>query len=147
MLSLMTVSAFAADMPKPESFAEKMTFKLARGVTNIVTSPAEIPKQIVLTGRNHGAIGYVLGPFKGIGMTAYRCFIGMAETVLFMVPQPGYYDPMMDPEYVWQGWQDNKREPLAKVEDQSVKEGQAKDPSQEQSVKDQSSAEKNTGEK
>jgi hypothetical protein len=22
-----------------------------------------------------------------------------------MVPQPGYYDPMIDPAYVWEGWE------------------------------------------
>ena len=30
---------------------------------------------------------------------------GVVEAVFCMVPQPGYYDPMMDPEYVWQGWE------------------------------------------
>lgn len=89
---------------QPEMIVEKMSIKLVRGVTNAVTSVAELPKQTILTGRDMGPVGYVIGPIKGVGMTFYRCVIGVVETVFFMVPQPGYYDPMMEPEYVWQGW-------------------------------------------
>jgi len=105
ILLLLTIPAFAADMPKPESIAEKMSFKLVRGVTNFATAIVELPKQTILTVQNHGAVGYVVGPIKGVGMTLYRGFIGLTETVFFLVPQPGYYDPMIDPEFVWQGWE------------------------------------------
>lgn len=90
---------------QPEMIVEKMAIKLTRGVTNVVTSIVEIPKQTVLTGRDMGAVGYVIGPIKGVGMTLYRGVIGVAETLFCMVPQPGYYDPMIDPAYVWQGWE------------------------------------------
>jgi putative exosortase-associated protein (TIGR04073 family) len=89
---------------QPEMIAEKMAIKFVRGVTNTVTSVIELPKQTILTGRDMGPVGYVIGPIKGVGMTLYRGVIGVVETVFCMVPQPGYYDPMMDPEYVWQGW-------------------------------------------
>ena len=90
---------------KPEMIAEKMAIKLTRGVTNAVTSIVELPKQTILTGRDMGPVGYIIGPIKGVGMTFYRALIGVTETVFCMVPQPGYYDPMMEPEYVWQGWE------------------------------------------
>jgi putative exosortase-associated protein (TIGR04073 family) len=106
LLTLASVPAFAMDAPKPESIAEKMSFKFVRGVTNIVTAIAELPKQTYLTTRTHGPVGYVVGPIKGAGMTLYRGFIGISETLFFMVPQPGYYDPMIDPTYVWEGWDD-----------------------------------------
>jgi putative exosortase-associated protein (TIGR04073 family) len=108
--SLVAVPAFASEMPKPEAIAEKMSFKLVRGTTNFFTSIVELPKQTILTGRNHGAVGYVVGPLKGVGMTFYRAFIGLTEAVFFLVPQPGYYDPMMEPEFVWQGWDDQRGE-------------------------------------
>ena len=108
--SLVAVPAFANEMPKPESIAEKMSFKLVRGATNFFTSIVELPKQTILTARNHGTVGYVVGPIKGVGMTFYRAFIGVTETIFFMVPQPGYYDPMIDPEFVWQGWDDQRGE-------------------------------------
>jgi len=99
---------FALEQPKPESIVDKMSFKLVRGVTNMATSIVEIPKQSYLSVRDQGGIGYVVGPIKGVGMTIYRAFIGSMETVFFMVPQPGYYDPMVDPDYVWNGWDDQE---------------------------------------
>jgi putative exosortase-associated protein (TIGR04073 family) len=93
-----------ADQP-PELIVEKMGTKFARGMTNVLTCIVELPKQSVLTVRDLGAAGYVVGPLKGIGMTAYRAFIGAAEVATFLIPQPGYYDPMIDPAYVWEGWE------------------------------------------
>jgi len=109
---VVSMPALASEMPKPESIAEKMSFKLVRGATNVVTAIVELPKQTIITGRNHGAVGYVVGPIKGVGMTLYRGLVGLTEAIFFLVPQPGYYDPMMDPEFVWQGW-DEKRGELA----------------------------------
>jgi putative exosortase-associated protein (TIGR04073 family) len=91
--------------PQPEMIAEKMAVKLSRGLANVATGIVELPKQTILTGRELGGIGYVYGPIKGITMTVYRCFIGAVETVFFMVPQPGYYDTLIDPAYVWEGWE------------------------------------------
>ena len=96
--------ASAQESQPPAAIIEKMSFKLARGVTNVVTCIAELPKQTVLTVRERGGIGYVIGPMKGIGMTIYRGLMGGIETVFFLVPQPGYYDPMVNPEFVWHGW-------------------------------------------
>lgn len=112
---LLTVLFLIPGIPRaeqqPEMIVEKMAVKLLRGVTNSVTSLGELPKQTVISVRDMGTIGYVAGPLKGIGMTLYRGFIGMTEAVFFLVPQPGYYDPMIDPPYVWEGWEP-KRETL-----------------------------------
>ncbi len=107
---LLAVAVFALPVAaradqQPEMIVEKMAVKLTRGVTNAVTSIVELPKQSILTVREMGGAGYVVGPLKGIGMTLYRGFIGMTEAVFFLVPQPGYYDPMIDPPYVWEGWE------------------------------------------
>jgi len=103
ILFTMPFAAYAEQ--QPEMIAEKMAIKLTRGVTNVFTSIAELPKQTVLTVREMGTPGYVIGPLKGVGMTLYRGFIGLTETVFFLVPQPGYYDPMIEPTYVWEGWE------------------------------------------
>ena len=100
-----TLPGLALAEQQPEMIAEKMAIKLTRGVANTFTSIVELPKQTVLTVRDMGPAGYVVGPLKGVGMTLYRGFIGLAETVFFLVPQPGYYDPMIDPAYVWEGWE------------------------------------------
>ena len=110
LLCFFTVPSFAQEAQQPEAIAEKMTFKLVRGVTNVATGIAEIPKQSYLTIRDRGNIGYVVGPLKGVGMAFYRTLMGAVETVFFLVPQPGYYDPIIDPEYVWNGWEEKRVE-------------------------------------
>lgn len=111
-LLAMPLAIFAEQ--QPEMIADKMAVKFTRGVTNFATCIVELPKQTILTVRDMGPAGYVVGPLKGIGMTLYRGFIGAAEATFFLVPQPGYYDPMIDPPYVWQGWEP-KRETSATV--------------------------------
>lgn len=111
------LSAFAGDSQPPDAVVEKMAFKLVRGLTNVVTSVAEIPKQTYLSVRDQGGVGYLIGPLKGIGMTAYRGLVGGIETVFFMVPQPGYYDPMVEPDYVWNGMEEKRiQQPPAQKE-------------------------------
>lgn len=124
LLIVAFLSAFVALAPglatadqQPEMIAEKMAIKFTRGITNAVTSIVELPKQTILTGRDMGPVGYVIGPLKGVGMTLYRGVIGVVETVFCMVPQPGYYDPMMDPEYVWQGWEPKRDTSKVRAED------------------------------
>jgi putative exosortase-associated protein (TIGR04073 family) len=112
LLLCLATPLFAQESPKPEGIVDKMSFKFVRGVTNVATSIVEIPKQSYLTVRDRGAVGYVVGPIKGIGMTVYRAVLGAVEAVCFMVPQPGYYDPMLEPEYVWQGWEEMRTEPI-----------------------------------
>jgi len=104
----------------PESIAEKMAIKFSRGIANSVTCIAELPKQTILTGREMGAAGYlVVGPLKGIGMTLYRGIIGLTETIFFAVPQPGYYDPTIEPAYVWESREGAKRDTSPVVQESS----------------------------
>jgi putative exosortase-associated protein (TIGR04073 family) len=106
LLLSLVAPGFAEETAKPENIMGKMAFKFTRGVTNVATSVVEIPKQSYLTIRDEGAVGLVIGPIKGLGMTIYRTFIGAVETAFFLVPQPGYYDPTIDPDFVWNGWED-----------------------------------------
>lgn len=104
LVLLVSAQVHANNEQQPENIAAKMAVKFARGVTNIVTAPLEIPKQTVLITRDLGFPGVLVGPIGGVLMTGYRVVIGVAETVFFMVPAPGYYDGMIEPEFVWQGW-------------------------------------------
>jgi len=104
MLAVLSAVPVRADQ-QPEMIAEKMAVKFTRGVANTATCVVELPKQTILTVRDMGGVGYVVGPAKGLIMTLYRGFIGMTEAIFFLVPQPGYYDPMIDPSYVWEGWE------------------------------------------
>ena len=118
--SLVMVTPAFAQEQKPADIAEKVSFKFVRGLTNVVTSIAEIPKQTMITTRNHGKVGYVVGPVKGIGMFLYRGLIGFTETVFCMVPQPGYYEPMMEPEFVWHDWKDTRDPNMQDAQPQSA---------------------------
>ena len=111
LLMVLATTCHALEEQQPEAIAEKMAFKLVRGVANVSTSLVEIPKQSYLMVRDRGGIGYLVGPLKGMGMAFYRLFAGVTETVFFAVPQPGYYDSMINPEYVWQGWEEKRVEP------------------------------------
>ena len=105
LLVCVATPCFALGEPTPEQNVGNMATKFTRGVTNVATCVVEIPKQSILSIRDQGALGLVIGPLKGVGMTVYRAIVGTFETVFFMVPQPGYYDPMLDPDYVWNGWE------------------------------------------
>ncbi len=114
-----SVPCLAQEEGKPEAVVGKMSTKFVRGVTNVATCVVELPKQTYLTVCEEGAVGYVTGPLKGIGMTVLRALGGVAETVFFLVPQPGYYDPVMNPPYVWNGWETNKDRPADRGENNS----------------------------
>jgi putative exosortase-associated protein (TIGR04073 family) len=94
---------YVDEVLEPETYLENASYKLVRGITNIVTSPGEIPKQIVITTRDRGAIGALLGIFKGTGMTIMRAGIGAWETLSFMLPNSlsGDFAPILKPEFVW----------------------------------------------
>lgn len=123
LLSVVLTLPYAASADqRPEMIIEKMAVKFSRGVVNAypLTSVIEIPKQVILTGRDMGPVGYIfIGPLKGIGMTAYRIFIGVAETALFLVPQPGYYNAMIEPAYVWEGWETKKSSAITLEEEKN----------------------------
>lgn len=124
LLLLFAGTCFALEETHPEAVTEKMAFKLVRGVANVTTSVVEIPKQSYLMVRDRGKVGYLVGPLKGMGMAFYRLFAGLTETVFFAVPQPGYYDPMVYPEYVWQGWEEKRVEPRKQVDADTEKKGE-----------------------
>ena len=124
LLLVFSTASLAIEGQPPEAIAERMATKLVRGVANVATSLVEIPKQSYLTVRTRGGVGYVVGPLKGVGMAFYRLFAGVTETVFFAVPQPGYYDSMIYPEYVWQGWEETRVEPRKELADGVDKKGE-----------------------
>ncbi len=83
--------------------SEKIATKLVRGVANFTTGWVELPKQIYLVGRNEGwATGALRGPIDGFGMSIARTLAGAYEVLTFPLPIPPQYQPMLQPEYVWQ---------------------------------------------
>jgi len=107
ILALAPMALAAPDAPlktRPDDVFQGMSTKLVRGITNMATCPAELPKQCYRTTRDLGVPGAFIGFFKGLGMVVYRGVTGALETALFLVPEPGFYESLTTPTFVWQGW-------------------------------------------
>jgi putative exosortase-associated protein (TIGR04073 family) len=86
-----------------QEVVNEMGNKAARGIANSTTGWMEFPKQIYMTAKEDGAAKAIfIGPLKGIGMTLARTLAGVGELATFFVPYPGFYDPWIEPKYVWQ---------------------------------------------
>ncbi len=108
-LVLMGTGAFADDQIRPiedrssQDIVNGMGNKAGRGIANVATGWLELPKQIYVTSKEGGAVkGIFLGPLKGIGMTVVRTLAGAGELATFFIPYPGFYDPFIEPKYVWE---------------------------------------------
>ncbi len=107
-LVLMGTRVFADDEIRPiedrssQDIVSGMGGKAGRGIANLATGWLELPKQIYVTSKEGGAAkGIFLGPLKGIGMTVVRTLAGAGELATFFIPYPGFYDPFIEPKYVW----------------------------------------------
>lgn len=112
------IAIILAHGPQPTAFAgttrgiesasaqevvDGMANKFARGVANTATGWLEFPKQISMTWREEGpARGMLVGPLKGVGMTIARTVSGAGEAMTFFIAWPGFFDPYIDPPYVWE---------------------------------------------
>ena len=80
--------------------------KLGRGAVNVVSSPVEIARTIVVTSDVKGAgYGWTVGLVHGIGRTIVRLGVGIVDIVTspFDFPKENKA-PLIEPEYVWQKW-------------------------------------------
>lgn len=96
-----TVSSI--DNSSAQEVVDGMANKFARGVANTATGWLELPKQVYVTWQEDGpAKGILIGPIKGVGMTVVRTLAGVGEAATFFVAWPGFFDPYMDPPFVWE---------------------------------------------
>lgn len=87
----------------PQRIAAGIATKGARGMANVSLGWIEFPKQIYITFNEDGAAaGFFIGPAKGFGMAIVRTLSGIGELATFLIPSPGFYDPIFEPGYVWQ---------------------------------------------
>lgn len=92
-------------LPPPEDVIEAMSVKLLRGVVNVLTCPLELPRQLDRQIEQRGPWeGSCVGLVAGLGMTAFRGVAGAVEAAAFLVPPPGFYEPLCNPAFVWDGW-------------------------------------------
>jgi len=86
------------------SVVEKMGKKLGRGLVNVATGWIELPKNIYDTSveTNNPLMGLTYGLVKGVGMTVVRTGAGAYDVVTFLFPIPEDYEPLLDPEFVFE---------------------------------------------
>ena len=100
--------------------AENAGEKLSRGVTNVVTAPVEIAKQIDTQlkkdeqQQKNKAVSVASGFLKGVAFTFARFGSGLWDIVSFPFHYPSNYEPLLKPEYVL-----DKDEPEQKTEDKN----------------------------
>lgn len=76
--------------------------KLGRGISNIVTSPIELPRKIEKVGLRDGWVaGATVGVLQGAWRTILRALAGVYETVTFFVEAPADFRPIIQPEFVF----------------------------------------------
>ena len=87
--------------PATPAFCDGPATKLGRGLCNIVTSPFEVINQTTRTNESDGGFAAAtVGVLKGVGWTLGRAFVGVYETITFILPWPDDYGPILrDPEY------------------------------------------------
>ena len=100
-------SAFALEWSKTEETNHHMMWhKFKRGCTNVLTSPAEIPKQIkseVMDTQGHigiKSIAVLGGTAKGLTYTLGRMGSGLWDMVTFNLAVPRNYESIVKPEYI-----------------------------------------------
>lgn len=107
-LFLLSMNAYCAYAEENNALA-----KLGRGVTNAVTGVVEIPKQIYLVSMEKEPVtGITYGTAKGVCYGLLRTAAGVYETVAFAIPP--YDKPVMEPAFVFEGWQADKEKPMEK---------------------------------
>lgn len=79
--------------------------KLGRGLANTTTGFVEIPKKVFLISKNDNPLlGMTWGWVKGAGVGLLRTAAGVYETVTFPIPAPANYEPIIQPEFVFEEW-------------------------------------------
>jgi putative exosortase-associated protein (TIGR04073 family) len=86
-----------------EAIVDRMGKKLFRGIVNIATGWAELPRQFELTSRHEGVLAaFPVGLFKGAIMVVIRTGVGGYDVITFVSASPGDFDSLLDPQFVWE---------------------------------------------
>lgn len=104
LLALFIVS-FSMPAAASEDYFMGSGMKFTRGIVNGVTGWLDFPKQIFLTSRDDNPFtGFTYGAAKGVAFSVLRSAAGVYETGFFFVPAPSNFYPVMEPEFIWDGF-------------------------------------------
>jgi len=92
---------------------------ILRGVLNVATCWAEIPREIVLQNSKYPLFGIVSGALRGTFFTSMRAVLSVLDIGFLGFTGPSGYDPDIFPEYVWNSqWNPYSQNVLTDVLDQ-----------------------------
>lgn len=99
---LLSTSVYAADALVSKMDSNKALTKFSRGVTNVVTSPAEVVNQMpaAMEQSPDYLTGAIMSAGRGIGYTLLRFGAGIYDIATFPFPGKTDYKPIMKPETI-----------------------------------------------
>ncbi|HXV36116.1 MAG TPA: exosortase system-associated protein, TIGR04073 family [Myxococcota bacterium] len=100
--ALALAAAITAAPTLGEAAEQSAARKLGRGLAGMTVGFLEIPGNIVDTSRKQGlAAGMTLGFVLGLGKVVVRELIGVYEFVSAPFPLPAGFQPIIEPEFPW----------------------------------------------
>ena len=98
ILIFFVIFSLSTNVALAHEYPAQIGEKLGAGIANVVTGVGEIPKTMMITGREKGAsYGMTAGFFTGIVHMVGRTLIGAVDVVTFFVPTT----PMVKPPFIW----------------------------------------------
>ncbi|MBN1493203.1 MAG: exosortase system-associated protein, TIGR04073 family [Candidatus Omnitrophica bacterium] len=115
-LTFLVGTLFSAEQPDYEHQEYTLWNKLGRGVGNIATSVLEIPYQIDIAWDEYSVVGgTAVGVSKGVINFLERLGTGLYDTITFPIAKPAGFEPIMQPEFVF-----NYTKPTKAIDYESV---------------------------
>ena len=100
-ISIATAAALSAGLAF-DADAYTAADKAGRGLAGVTTGFLEVPGNMVVESREHGAAyGMTVGLAKGLGGFVARELVGAYELVTSPFAVPSGYRPILRPEYPW----------------------------------------------
>ncbi len=99
-----TLPAYAQyEVERTDFPAKRQLTKLGRGLANVLSGWAEIPKEIYERSRDSETLGGIVftAPVVGFGKAIGRTAVGFFEVATFFLPIPEDYGPLVEPEFVY----------------------------------------------
>ena len=92
--------------------AQDATRKWLRGLAGMTCAVVEVPGNMTAETRARGpAEGLPLGFAKGLGMIIPRTLVGVWEFISAPFPLPEGYEPILEPEFPWDYFDESARSP------------------------------------
>lgn len=105
LAAVCATSGFAAELESPATPLRK----LQRGFLNVALSPWELAHELSQNKKTDSAVPtWFGGAGRGAAYTAGRALTGVYEMVTFPLPWPANYEPVLQPEFAWQHFEESE---------------------------------------